>query len=154
MLIIVCLDLQCDFNHYYFSNPYPPTPLGIIEHTSVVHNNMGNDYSLSRLDAPFGSVRFSNLRDMVLTDAATQSEEIFEPADLGNYAFDPVKRKAADTMGYAIFAEDLPSKLSGSYPLPRGIKYTVTGAGCRNLPNKWVSLLVVILFIRTIDILL
>ena len=46
---------------------------------------MGSPYWLSRLDAPFGSVRFSNLRDVVVTDKAANSQEVIKPNKLGRY---------------------------------------------------------------------
>lgn len=114
-------------------NRYVDCGNGVIEHTAVHHNNMGSDKNLMRLDAPFGSVRFSKLRDVVVTDAT--SEILIKPHELGRYDLTPKKFAAADSMGYAIFAEDLPSPLSGPYPLTAGLSYTIHDVGCRNAPD-------------------
>jgi len=116
-------------------NRYRDCGNGVIEHTAVHHNNMGSQKNLMRLDAPFGSVRFSTLRDVVMTDQ--DSEILIEPHQLGRYDTDPWRVSASDTMGYAIFAEDLPGPLTGSYPLDNGVSLTISGGGCRAAPDYW-----------------
>jgi len=57
---------------------------------------------------------------------------------LGRYDLgEAFKQKAEDTLGYAIFAEDLPSKNSGPYPLKSGIQLKVHPIGCRTAPDLW-----------------
>jgi len=117
-------------------NRYVDCGDGIIEHTTVTHNNMGSDKTLSRLDAPFGSVRFSTLRDVVISDK--NSEILIEPHDLGRFAGGPIpatKVAVSETLGYAIFAEDLPSPLTGPYPLKSGVQFKIHGVGCKNAPE-------------------
>lgn len=113
--------------------------IGVIEHTTVIHNNMGSGSAPTRIDAPFGSIRFSNLRDVVVTHNGVES--VIEPHELQRYdqsgAF---KEEAKDSLGYAVFAEDLPSKNSGPYtPLNSKIKFKIHSIGCRNAPDLWVS---------------
>lgn len=114
-------------------NRYVDCGNGIIEHTMLHHNNMGSDKNLMRLDAPFGSVRFSTLRDVVVT--GTNSEVLLEPHELGRYDTVPTRVEAKDTMGYAVFAEDLPSPLSGPYPLKEGVNFKIHDVGCRTAPD-------------------
>jgi len=116
-------------------NRYVDCGDGIIEHTTVSHNNMGSDKNLMRLDAPFGSVRFSTLRDVVISDK--NSEILIEPHDLGRFDNAATKVPVADTMGYTVFAEDLPSPLTGPYPLKSGVQFKIHYVGCRNAPDYY-----------------
>eukprot|EP00587_Corethron_hystrix_P003389 CAMPEP_0113328226 /NCGR_PEP_ID=MMETSP0010_2-20120614/19873_1 /TAXON_ID=216773 ORGANISM="Corethron hystrix, Strain 308" /NCGR_SAMPLE_ID=MMETSP0010_2 /ASSEMBLY_ACC=CAM_ASM_000155 /LENGTH=852 /DNA_ID=CAMNT_0000189473 /DNA_START=133 /DNA_END=2692 /DNA_ORIENTATION=+ /assembly_acc=CAM_ASM_000155 len=119
-------------------NRYKNCGNGVIEYTSVHHNNMGNDFWPARIDNPLASIRFSNLRDVVVTDKK-DGEEIIEPHELGRYDLDVAfKKKATDTLGYITFAQDLPSKNTGKYPLKDGVNIVIHPLGCRNgPPDLW-----------------
>jgi len=114
-------------------NRYVDCGDGVIEHTAVSHNNMGSEKNLRRLDAPFGSVRFSTFRDVVISDQT--SEILFKNHELGRFDTAPEKVAASDTLGYAIFAEDLPSPVTGPYPLKAGVSMKIHNVGCRNAPT-------------------
>lgn len=104
---------------------------GVIEHTIVSHNNVRNEYALNRIDAPFGAIRMTTLRDIVISDST--SEIVIKQHDLGNYATEAAtKIPGKDTLGYAIFAEDLPSPVTGRYPLKNGVEFKIHNIGCRN----------------------
>ena len=104
----------------------------------VHHVNMGSDRIINRLDAPFGSVRMSTFRDMVITNS--DSEDLFKQEDLGRYDTVPETRQAEDTMGYVVFAQDLPSPNSGKlFPLKDGLSHTVMSGGCDAAPDQYVS---------------
>ena len=105
----------------------------------MVHNNMGSEHYIHRIDAPWGGVRFSTLRDIVITDKATSSTELIEPHDLPRWDENQIRRKAIDTLGYILFSQDLPSPLVNQNPLPYGITYTIAPNGCRKTFNEYVS---------------
>eukprot|EP00559_Dactyliosolen_fragilissimus_P007399 CAMPEP_0184871370 /NCGR_PEP_ID=MMETSP0580-20130426/40679_1 /TAXON_ID=1118495 /ORGANISM="Dactyliosolen fragilissimus" /LENGTH=861 /DNA_ID=CAMNT_0027374019 /DNA_START=151 /DNA_END=2737 /DNA_ORIENTATION=+ len=118
-------------------NRYKDCGNGVIEHTMVHHNNNNqNSIMLNRIDAPFGSIRQSVLRDMVLTNQT--SEILFKQEDIGQYDKYPDKRKADETLGYVVFAEDLPSSRSGTlYPLTDGVNHIVTSGGCKDAEDQY-----------------
>lgn len=62
-----------------------------------------------------------------------------EPHDPGRYDTVPTELEAKDASGYAVFAKDLPSPLSGLYPLESCGTVTIHSIGCRTIPDFFRS---------------
>ena len=57
-------------------------PIGVFENTAVDHDNTVSTSLPSRIDVPLGSIRFSHLRDDVVTHKGENSQQIIEQHEL------------------------------------------------------------------------
>lgn len=129
---------------------------GVMEYTTLRHVNVGNTDKMDYLNVPWGGVRTSNLRDLVLTfntdvaTTATNSQELIEPIlGWGNdngYPDHQNLPKIQETLGYAMFAEDLPTQNLPTFETPCSADNAtacleLTFAGdCSESPNHTESL--------------
>lgn len=79
------------------------------------------------------------MKDVVLT--ANNEEQVIQPVP--RYDTSAIDVKAEDTLGYIIFAEDLPSP-GLTNPPTVGTEFTVTKNGCRLAPDVYVSCFMVV----------
>ena len=105
----------------YF-NRYVNCGDGVFEYTTLRHNNVGSEEVFGYLNVPWGGTRTSVLGDVVITHKITQEEKVVYPLDSWSAGVTiPLK----DTMGYTVFAEDLPKNENPLhdtlYPIPDGL---------------------------------
>jgi len=127
-----------------YLNRYVNCGNGVFEYTTLRHNNVGSGVQFGYMNVPWGGTRRSVLKDIVLTSKNGQEQNVVHPLDGWG---DGKWRSLKDTMGYTIFAEDLP-KGAGSdhdtpYPLPAGLDLTISGQctceGSCNQPSNRFS---------------
>lgn len=87
-----------------------------------------------------GGVRQSVLRDVVLTDVTTQGVNIIE--DLPPWGTSSIYQSHSNTLGFTIFAEDLPAVHSGPFPMPCDengscLSLKIGIYGCHKAPNHY-----------------
>ena len=109
-----------------YLNRYVNCGDGVFEYTTLRHNIVGSSDALSYMNVPWGGTRKSVLGDVVLTDKATQEQTVVYPLE----GWDQDSPKALkDTMGYTIFAEDLPKDVNPLhdtlYSHPPGLDHTI-----------------------------
>jgi len=128
----------------YF-NRYVNCGDGVFEYTTLRHNNVGSEEVFGYLNVPWGGTRRSVLGDVVITNKYTQEENVVYPLDSWS---DGTATALKDTMGYTVFAEDLPKGAQPlhdtPYPLPDGLDLTIGGSqcycegNCKNPNNRYV----------------
>mmetsp|Transcript_40172 Transcript_40172/g.46209 ORF Transcript_40172/g.46209 Transcript_40172/m.46209 type:complete len:860 (+) Transcript_40172:168-2747(+) len=115
----------------YF-NRYVNCGDGVFEYTTLRHNNVGSEESFGYLNVPWGGTRTSVLGDVVITNKITQKENVVYP--LVSWS-DGVSTPLKDTMGYTVFAEDLPKNANPlhdtPYPIPDGLELTIGSSECK-----------------------
>lgn len=131
-----------------YLNRYVNCGNGVFEYTTLRHNIVGSSDTLSYMNVPWGGTRRSVLGDVVITDKYTQEQQVIYP--LKGWG-DGVAKALKNTMGYTIFAEDLP-KLSNPlhdqpFTLPTGLDLTIKSNcfcenNCRKPNNRYVCPLV------------
>jgi hypothetical protein len=121
---------------------------GVFEYTTLRHNIVGSPDTLSYMNVPWGGTRRSVLGDIVLTKKSTQEQKVIYP--LHGWG-DGTVTALKDTMGYTIFAEDLPKNANPlhdqPYPLPNGLDLTIQSqcyceGNCRQPHHRYVCPLV------------
>ena len=121
-----------------YLNRYVNCGNGVFEYTTLRHNNVGSGVQFGYMNVPWGGTRSSVLKDIVLTNKNGQQQNVVYPLDgWGDGKSKPLK----DTMGYTIFAEDLPKGAGPDhdkpYPLPNGLDLTISGrCRCEGSCNK------------------
>jgi len=131
-----------------YLNRYVNCGDGVFEYTTLRHNIVGSSDTLSYMNVPWGGTRASVLGDIVLTEKSTQEQQIIYPlVGWGEGQATPLR----DTMGYTIFAEDLPKNQNPlhdqPYPLPSGLDLTIRSncyceGNCGSPSNRYVCPLV------------
>jgi len=131
-----------------YLNRYINCGNGVFEYTSLRHNIVGSSDTVGYMNVPWGGTRASVLGDVVLTKSSTQEHKVVYPLNgWGSGDVTPL----TDTMGYTIFAEDLPKNQNPlhdqPYPLPSGLDLTIQNKcqcenSCRNANNRYVCKLV------------
>jgi hypothetical protein len=108
------------------------------------------------LNVPWGGVRESVLHDLVLSHNVGSSPEIVEP--IPDWAEGSVM-DIGETLGYTIFAQDLPSSSQtedgAPYNLPDGLSLTVGSEGCSENAlhsDIWGKLTMRCHLVQTIDL--
>jgi hypothetical protein len=131
-------------------NRYKDCGDGVFEYTTLRHNNVGNQDTLSYLNVPWGGVRKSTLSDLVVpfTKAKGGTREGETQYDsLPGWGDDPPDNPTifdlSDTKGYVMFPEDLPDlgiQDGDPYALPVDMKLTIGGRNCaesKGHTTKW-----------------
>jgi hypothetical protein len=84
---------------------------GVVEHTRLLHANVGNTDKLDYLNVPWGGVRTSSLRDLVIARKSGEYD-IIEPMHTWGDTTNPDALIDLDeTLGYTMFVEDLVSSI-------------------------------------------
>lgn len=124
-----------------YLNRYVNCGNGVFEYTTLRHNIVGSSDTLGYLNVPWGGTRRSVLGDIVLTNKSTQEQKVVYPLNSwGSGTATPLR----DTMGYTIFAEDLPKDQNPlhdqPYSLPSGLDLTIKSkCQCENGCSKPTS---------------
>lgn len=105
---------------------------GVFEYTTLRHNIVGSSETFGYLNVPWGGTRRSVLGDVVLTNKNTQELEVVYPLDGWG---DGKARSLKDTMGFTVFAEDLPKPSNPLHnqpytDLPSGLDLTIGSNQC------------------------
>jgi hypothetical protein len=131
-----------------YLNRYVNCGDGVFEYTTLRHNIVGSPDTLSYMNVPWGGTRRSVLGDIVLTKKSTQEQKVVYPL---NGWGDGTATALKDTMGYTIFAEDLPKNANPlhdqPYPLPNGLDLTIQSqcyceGNCQKAHHRYVCPLV------------
>lgn len=122
---------------------------GVFEYTTLRHNIVGSGETFGYLNVPWGGTRRSVLGDVVLTNKYTQELEVVYPLDGWG---EGKARALKDTMGFTIFAENLPKVSNPLHDqpytdLPSGLDLTIGSQcfcenSCRQPHNRYVCPLV------------
>ena len=110
-----------------YLNRYVNCGDGVIEYTSLRHNNVGSPDTFTYTNVPWGGTRRSVLKDVVFTNGPQGDEHTLQYPLEGwgnNNHIIPIR----DTLGYAVFAEDLPkgTNCGDPYPVPAGVILSTT----------------------------
>eukprot|EP00531_Pseudo-nitzschia_arenysensis_P009193 CAMPEP_0116115578 /NCGR_PEP_ID=MMETSP0329-20121206/579_1 /TAXON_ID=697910 /ORGANISM="Pseudo-nitzschia arenysensis, Strain B593" /LENGTH=759 /DNA_ID=CAMNT_0003609015 /DNA_START=23 /DNA_END=2299 /DNA_ORIENTATION=- len=131
-----------------YLNRYVNCGNGVFEYTTLRHNIVGSNEAFGYLNVPWGGTRRSVLGDIVLTNKNTQELEPLYPLDAWG---DGKSRSLDQTMGFTVFAEDLPKESNPlhdqPYGLPSGLDLTIGGqcfceGNCNKATNRYVCPLV------------
>ena len=128
-----------------YLNRYVNCGNGVFEYTTLRHNIVGSSDTFGYLNVPWGGTRRSVLGDVVITNKSTQEQKVVYPL---NGWGDGVNTPLKETMGYTIFAEDLPKNANPLHDqpytdLPSGLDLTIGSqcfceGNCRKATNRYV----------------